>query len=138
MSKMTKFNDKLAKANARAAKLAKESKGGKGLGSTGLVIAELGSHAILTLASKTYKTVGPIPVSPDIFGAAVAGLAMAVTKKGTRKLATACLLGAGHAVISRMIGRSEVELHVDSDGRASLREKSPEKTAAASEERQAA
>lgn len=117
MSKLAKYKQKASQAKAYV-----KEKGKENLGGAGLLIAEFGTHAGLALASANYDSIGPLPVRPDIAGAIVAFGASAFTKGKTRKLAQACLRGAGHAMITRMVGAKKFTIVRGPDGQAVLKE----------------
>lgn len=114
MANISKHEKKIAALQAKISK--KSTKGGKEkkkMGTAGRLITKFGTQAVLTLVCQTYKTVGPIPVSPDIFIGSLAGLSMLVTKKGSRQLSENVLEGAVAAFISRLATSKTVTVAID-------------------------
>lgn len=114
MSKLAKAKNAGKKAIAGVRNLATK----EGVGGFGHKIVQLGSHALLALASRDHDKTGPIPVSPDTaaLGASIVG--MMFLKGKARKLAASTALGAGHALVSRGVyGNLEISLTKGPDGK---------------------
>lgn len=97
MGKLAKFRGGMTKAKNYAKGVAK----GEGVGSLGHELVTAGTHALLAIAAKSSRTVGPIPMSPDTLGLIVSGIGMMVGKGKLRKTARSTAKGALHALITR-------------------------------------
>lgn len=103
MSKLAKFKGGLAKAKNAAMRMKLPK--AESVGKAGHEVIKFGTHAALALASKTYESLGPVPVRPDVAGTlAGAALMMLGKKDKTRNLGKAVMFGGLHAIITRMVG----------------------------------
>ena len=92
--------------------------GGDAVGGAGYRVMELGSHALIALASKQMPDgiAGINALRPDWLGLAASGLGVLFIrgeKKGAKKakkLARALLYGSAHALITRWVATSEIPI----------------------------
>lgn len=74
-----------------------------GTGGIGGRIVRHGVHGVLGLASKTYDSLGPIPIRPDAAGVLAGLVMMMFGKDKTKKLGANVADGAVSACISRLL-----------------------------------
>ncbi len=108
MSKLAKYKGSLGRAKSKALSIFKGAKGSDGIGKTGHVMVQVGTHAVLALASKNITTLGPVPIRPDVAGLMAGGAAMMLGKGKLRKLGADVARGAVDALITRFVATERV------------------------------